>query len=44
MVDKKLDPLETIKEKSRFLRGTIAEGLKDPLTGEERLRKDSKIR
>ncbi|MGG3734187.1 assimilatory sulfite reductase (NADPH) hemoprotein subunit [Heyndrickxia coagulans] len=33
MVDKKLDPLETIKEKSRFLRGTIAEGLKDPLTG-----------
>ena len=33
MADKKLDPLETIKEKSRFLRGTIAEGLKDPLTG-----------
>lgn len=33
MADKKLDPLETIKGKSRFLRGTIAEGLKDPLTG-----------
>lgn len=33
MSGKKLDPLETIKENSRFLRGTIAEGLKDTLTG-----------
>jgi len=29
----KLDELEQIKEDSRFLRGTIAEGLQDPLTG-----------
>ncbi|MFO3718401.1 NADPH-dependent assimilatory sulfite reductase hemoprotein subunit [Staphylococcus felis] len=29
----KLDVMEDIKQKSQFLRGTIAEGLKDPLTG-----------
>ncbi len=29
---KKLDPIEKLKEDSRFLRGTIKEGLEDPLT------------
>ncbi|MFD2654927.1 assimilatory sulfite reductase (NADPH) hemoprotein subunit [Gracilibacillus thailandensis] len=28
----KLDPMEKLKEESRFLRGTIVEGLQDPIT------------
>ena len=32
-MNEQLSPLEHIKQNSRFLRGTIAEGLADPLTG-----------
>ncbi|WP_085993114.1 assimilatory sulfite reductase (NADPH) hemoprotein subunit [Oceanobacillus senegalensis] len=32
-VEKQLDELEHLKEKSNYLRGTIKEGLQDPITG-----------
>lgn len=33
MTDKKLAPIEQLKVDSRYLRGTIAQGLADPITG-----------
>src|SRR5690606_31842050 len=33
MTDKKLAPIEQLKVDSRYLRGTIAQGLADPVTG-----------
>ena len=32
-LDKKLDALEYLKDESNYLRGTIEQGLADPLTG-----------